>query len=34
MKTSWPLRWRIAAWAALATGVALVTFTTVVAFNL
>jgi signal transduction histidine kinase len=34
MKTSWPLRWRIAAWAALATGVALVTFTAVVAFNL
>ena len=34
MKTHWPLRWRIAAWAALATGVALVTFTAVVAFNL
>ena len=34
MKTTWPLRWRIAAWAALATGVALVTFTAVVAFNL
>jgi two-component system heavy metal sensor histidine kinase CusS len=34
MRISWPLRWRIAAWAALATGVALVTFTAVVAFNL
>lgn len=33
MKT-WPLRWRIAAWSALASGLTLVTFTAVVAFNL
>jgi heavy metal sensor kinase len=33
MKT-WPLRWRIAAWSALATGLALLTFIAAVAFNL
>ncbi|HTQ30826.1 MAG TPA: ATP-binding protein [Opitutaceae bacterium] len=31
---TWPLRWRIAAWSALATALALATFTAVVVFNL
>ena len=34
MKTTWSLRWRIAAWSALVSALALLTFTAVIAFNL
>jgi heavy metal sensor kinase len=32
--STWPLRWRIAAWAAAASGITIATFTAVITFNL